>query len=45
MLGIQLGAIDYALLVIYFTVVLGIGYALRRSTKTSTGVNWLSPLT
>jgi SSS family solute:Na+ symporter len=36
MLGIQLGTIDYALLIIYFAVVLGIGYALRRSTRTST---------
>ena len=36
MLGIQLGTIDYALLIIYFAVVLGIGYALRHSTRTST---------
>jgi len=35
MLGIQLGTIDYALLIVYFAVVLGIGYALRHSTKTS----------
>ncbi len=35
MVGIQLGSIDYALVIIYFAVVLGIGYALRRSTRTS----------
>ncbi|MGB7583103.1 MAG: sodium:solute symporter family protein [Sedimentisphaerales bacterium] len=34
--GIQLGHIDYALLFIYFAFVLGIGFALRRYTKTST---------
>ena len=34
--GIQLSPIDYALLGIYFLFVLGIGFALRRSTKTST---------
>jgi hypothetical protein len=33
--GIQLSAIDYILLVIYFIFVLGIGYALRRSARTS----------
>jgi SSS family solute:Na+ symporter len=35
MQGIQLGVIDYILLGIYFVFVLGIGYALRRSTRTS----------
>jgi solute:Na+ symporter, SSS family len=34
--GIQLGSIDYLLLFIYFAFVLGIGFALRRYTKTST---------
>lgn len=34
--GIQLGHIDYALLFIYFAFVLGIGFALKRYTKTST---------
>ncbi len=33
--GIQLSSIDYTLLGIYFLFVLGVGYALRRSTKTS----------
>jgi solute:Na+ symporter, SSS family len=33
--GIQLGGIDYVILVIYFLFVLGIGWALRRQTKTS----------
>jgi SSS family solute:Na+ symporter len=32
---IQLGGIDYAILVVYFLFVLGIGWALRRFTKTS----------
>src|SRR5512138_2987697 len=32
---IQLGAIDYAILVLYFAFVLGIGWALKRTTKTS----------
>ena len=36
MLDIQLGVIDYALLIIYFAFVLGIGFALRHSTRTST---------
>jgi SSS family solute:Na+ symporter len=34
--GIQLGSIDYVLLFIYFAFVLGIGFALKRYTKTST---------
>ena len=34
--GIHLGSIDYVLLFIYFAFVLGIGFALRRYTKTST---------
>ncbi|MGA2323417.1 MAG: sodium:solute symporter family protein [Sedimentisphaerales bacterium] len=34
--GIQLGSIDYLLLFIYFAFVLGIGFALKRYTKTST---------
>jgi SSS family solute:Na+ symporter len=34
--GIQLGHIDYLLLFIYFAFVLGIGFALKRYTKTST---------
>jgi SSS family solute:Na+ symporter len=33
--GIQLGGIDYVILVVYFLFVLGIGVALRRYTKTS----------
>ena len=33
--GIQLGGIDYVILVVYFLFVLGIGWALRRYTKTS----------
>lgn len=33
---IQLGGIDYAILIIYFAFVLGIGWILRRFTKTST---------
>jgi SSS family solute:Na+ symporter len=33
--GIQLGGIDYVILIIYFLFVLGIGWALRRQTKTS----------
>jgi solute:Na+ symporter, SSS family len=33
--GIQLGGIDYLILVIYFLFVIGIGWALRRYTKTS----------
>ena len=33
--GIELGGIDYVILVIYFLFVLGIGGALRRQTKTS----------
>ena len=32
---INLGAIDYAILVIYFVFVLGIGWSLKRSMKTS----------
>jgi solute:Na+ symporter, SSS family len=36
MQGIQLHLIDYVLLCIYFIFVLGIGFALRRFTKTST---------
>ncbi len=36
MLEIHLGTIDYALLIVYFAVVLGIGYMLRHSTRTST---------
>ena len=34
--GIQLGPVDYTLLGIYFVFVLGIGFALKRYTKTST---------
>jgi len=34
--GIQLGPVDYSLLIIYFVFVLGIGFALKRYTKTST---------
>jgi len=33
--GIELGGIDYVILVVYFLFVLGIGVALRRQTKTS----------
>ena len=33
--GIQLGWIDYVILVVYFLFVLGIGWALKRYTKTS----------
>jgi len=33
--GIQLGGIDYVILFIYFVFVLGIGWALKRYTKTS----------
>ena len=33
--GIQLGGIDYVILVVYFLFVLGIGFALKRYTKTS----------
>ncbi len=33
--GIQLGTIDYVILVVYFLFVLGIGWALKRYTKTS----------
>jgi SSS family solute:Na+ symporter len=33
--GIELGGIDYLILGIYFLFVLGIGWALRRQTKTS----------
>lgn len=32
---IQLGGVDYAILVIYFAFVLGIGWAIKRFTKTS----------
>jgi len=32
---INLGSVDYVLLVVYFLFVLGIGYALKRSMKTS----------
>jgi SSS family solute:Na+ symporter len=32
---IQLGGIDYAILIVYFTFVLGIGWALRRFVKSS----------
>lgn len=35
MQGIQLSLIDYTLLCIYFVFVLGVGYALKRSTRTS----------
>jgi SSS family solute:Na+ symporter len=35
MTSLQLGAIDYAILALYFAFVLGIGYALRRQTRTS----------
>ncbi len=33
--GIQLGAIDYVILLVYFLFVLGIGWTLKRYTKTS----------
>jgi SSS family solute:Na+ symporter len=33
--GIQLGGIDYVILVVYFLFVIGIGWALRRYTRTS----------
>ncbi len=33
--GIQLGAIDYVVLAVYFLFVLGIGWALKRYTRTS----------
>ncbi len=33
--GIQLGGIDYLILIVYFLFVIGIGWALRRYTKTS----------
>jgi solute:Na+ symporter, SSS family len=33
--GIQLGGIDYVILVVYFLFVLGIGWALKRYTRTS----------
>jgi SSS family solute:Na+ symporter len=33
--GIQLAGIDYVILVVYFLFVIGIGWALRRYTKTS----------
>jgi SSS family solute:Na+ symporter len=36
MTSIQLGLIDYTMLIIYFVFVLGIGWALRRYMKTST---------
>ncbi len=32
---VQLGAVDYAILVGYFAFVLGIGWALRRTVKNS----------
>ena len=32
---IQLGAIDYTILIVYFAFVLGIGWALRRSVRSS----------
>src|SRR5512140_1439152 len=35
MQSIQLGSIDYLILTVYFVFVLGIGWALRRYTKTS----------
>ena len=35
MTGIQLGGIDYVILAVYFVFVLGIGWALKRYTKTS----------
>jgi SSS family solute:Na+ symporter len=36
MQGIQLGPVDYVILGIYFVFVLGIGFAMKRYTKTST---------
>ncbi|HET8654501.1 MAG TPA: sodium:solute symporter family protein [Longimicrobiaceae bacterium] len=36
MAHIQLGGIDYAILIIYFVFVLGIGWVLRRSMRSST---------
>ena len=33
---LHLGFVDYAILVTYFALVLGVGFALRRSTKSST---------
>jgi SSS family solute:Na+ symporter len=36
MQGIQISAIDYVILCIYFMFVLGIGFWLKRYTKTST---------
>jgi SSS family solute:Na+ symporter len=33
---VRLAAVDYAIMAIYFAVVLGIGFALRRTQKTST---------
>jgi SSS family solute:Na+ symporter len=33
--GIELGGIDYVILTVYFLFVLGIGWALRRQTRTS----------
>jgi SSS family solute:Na+ symporter len=33
--GIQLGGIDYLILIVYFLFVIGIGWALKRYTKTS----------
>src|SRR5947209_267536 len=33
---IQLQGVDYAILLVYFAFVLGIGWALKRSVKTST---------
>ena len=33
--AIQLGGIDYVILVVYFLFVLGIGWTLKRYTKTS----------
>jgi len=32
---IRLGAIDYAILIVYFVFVLGIGWVLRRSVRSS----------
>ena len=32
---VQLGAIDYAILIVYFAFVLGIGWVLRRSVRNS----------
>ena len=33
---LELGFIDYAILAIYFAFVLGVGFALRRYTRSST---------